>query len=100
MKVLGTTINIPINYWRKAEQIIGESIPRNEFRVICKCRGIDDANRKCHELGFREKTFIKNRTSETGNKTELELCETEDVWIVKNSGCKQKYISISQLNSL
>lgn len=99
MKVLGTTTDIPVGYWKKAEVFLGENIPRNEFRLICKCRGVVDANRKCHELGFREKTFDRNRTSETGNKEELELCETEDIWISRICG-NRKYISISQLNSL
>ncbi len=57
MKVLGTTTDVPVNYWRKAEIFLGESIPRNEFRVIFKCRGFDDVNKKCYDLGFREKTF-------------------------------------------
>ena len=97
MKVLGTTAHIPPAYKKKVEEYIGMELTRNEFRVICKCRGISDANRKCAELGFGSTLFSKAYTAETGNETELSLCEKEDIWVAPNKSGKPQYVPISML---
>lgn len=97
MKVLGTQGHIPHSYWKKVEEILGETIPRNEFRIICKCKGIRDANEKCSSLGFPLKTFIPKYTSETYNEQELAACENGDVFVAKTQGNPIVYVDVRRL---
>lgn len=100
MKVLGTIAYIPPAYKKKVEEYTGRELTRNEFRVICKCKGINDANKKCAELGFRSTLFSRAYTSETGNETEVSLCEKEDVWVAPNISGKPQYVPISILRGI
>lgn len=97
MKVLGTTGHIPYKYWKKVEEILGETIPRNEFRIICKCKGMRDANEKCSSLGLYPKTFKQGFSCETANKQELEVCEQGEVFIAKTQGNPIVYVDVSRL---
>ena len=79
-KVLGTTASIR----GKALQILkelGADDHHAQFRVICKCRGLADANRKCEALGLGYNLFHRDYCTETGVQHEIDLCEKEDVWI-------------------
>lgn len=87
MKVLGTNIFLSGDKYRHVVELGGDRNNRNQFRIICKCRGLKNANEKCAALGLGKNVFSKSYTSETGNKKELKLCEESDVWIcIKPSG--------------
>lgn len=98
MKVLGTNIGLPSEYFNKMEELCNRKFYHNQFRIICKCKSLADANKKCKTAGLHDKVFVSGWYSETGNKIELELCEKEDIWISKDgTGCGREYISISEL---
>lgn len=80
MKVLGTDIFLDNNKAAVLRQH-GYKGTHNQFRIICKCRGIDDANRKCKEIGLCDGVFRRDWASQTGDKAELALCEEYDIWI-------------------
>ncbi|MSS07066.1 hypothetical protein FYJ38_00235 [Clostridium sp. WB02_MRS01] len=97
MKVLGTNTGLPYEMLQKISKLSDKELHHNQFRIICKCKGIADANRKCKEEGLASKVFSPGWTSITGNKTELELCEKEDIWICKNGTLGDAYVSIKEL---
>ena len=98
MKVLGVDCGLPTKYLKKMEEICGRKFYHNQFRIICKCKSMADANRKCAEAGLNDKMFVSNWCSETGNEIELQLCEKEDIWISKNGvGYSNGYVAISEL---
>lgn len=79
MKVLGTTTYLHGKQLDRMKEL-GYKGTHGQFRIICKCRGMADANKKCEALGMQDKVFRYGWYSETGNKKELELCETKDIW--------------------
>lgn len=96
MKVLGTNIMIggeKLDTLRK----MGYKGYHSQFRIICKCKSMAEANRKCEALGFYKKVFSKDYSCETGNKLELELCEIEDVWICLDGTIGNRYVKASEL---
>ncbi len=98
MKVLGTNTFLYGNLLDKMSER-GYSGSDNQFRIICKCRGVADANRKCKEIGLHDKIFSYNGfTMETGNKTELELCEKENIWFsINGTNIDKGYVSAKEL---
>lgn len=98
IKVLGTTTGLPKAYKDKLEELTGREFRHNQFRIICKCKSVADANRKCKEAGLHDKVFVSGWYSETGNKYELEFCEHEEIGISKSgTGIGNEYFSISEL---
>lgn len=97
MKVLGTNILLGGKQLNRMKEL-GYKGSHNQFRIICKCRGMADANRKCQALGAHENIFRRGWYSETGNKKELELCESKDVWIsVDGPGCSENYVPAEEV---
>ena len=95
VKVLGTDIFLTGKTLDKLKEK-GYTGSRSQFRIICKCKNMADANRKVKPITNIDKTFVTNYCAETGNKKELELCEQEDVWVcVKRS--KDNYVPMSEL---
>lgn len=95
-KVLGTDINIGgimLDYIRER----GYTGTHNQFRVICKCTSLYDANKKCAAAGLGSNVFVQRYTSETGNKMELELTEKEDIWIGTDKFHGDVWVSASEL---
>lgn len=92
MKVLGTNVIIGGKPLERLKQL-GYKGGQNQFYIICGCRGMRDANEKCKALGMRDNVFVRNYTSETGNKESLELASDGSVWILVdgtvryNHGC-------------
>ena len=97
MKVLATNANLPYDILQRVMRLSDRKLPDNQFRLICKCRGIADANRKCNVNGLGEKVFLPGRSSIVVNSDELELCKTEDIWICKDEIIGGNYISINEL---
>jgi len=80
MKYLGT--NVFINGRRlKALKEFGYKGFHNQFRIICLCKSVADANKKCEEAGFGYKVFRQGWYSTTGNKKEMEVCDKQGVAI-------------------
>lgn len=96
MKVLGTNTGLPFEMLQKIKALSGKEFQHNQFRIICRCRGIADGNKKCEAAGLVSKVFSPGWASITGNKTELGLCEKEDIWI-RISSSSDEYVSIKEL---
>lgn len=78
MKVLGTTASLNQDMLR-AMEAFGFKSAHNQYRIICKCKSLAEANRKCAAIGLGQKVFRSDWCSETGNVTELEICEQTDI---------------------
>jgi hypothetical protein len=74
MKYLNTNTFITGNRL-KALKELGYKGFHNQFRIICLCKSVADANKKCEEVGFGYKVFRQGWYSETGNKKEIEVCD-------------------------
>lgn len=96
MKVLATNASLPYDMLQKLIHLSDKELPDNQFRVICKCRGIADANRKCEANGLGEKVFLPGRSSIVVNGKELDLCKEEDIWIRIEFG-EDKYDCIREV---
>ena len=100
MKVLGTNVFLYGDILEKIKKL-GYTGSHRQFRLVCKCRGIADANRKCKDIGFNRNVFEKGWYSETGNLEELSLCEKEDIWItIDGTSNKKGYVSAKDLFGL
>lgn len=81
--------------FQKIKELSDKEFFHNQFRVICRCKGIADGNKKCELAGLGSRVFTPGWTSITGNRTELELCEKEDIWIRIDGNT---YVSIKELH--
>ncbi|MEY8352534.1 hypothetical protein AALB39_04165 [Lachnospiraceae bacterium 54-53] len=97
MKVLGTNTGLPYEMLQKIKKLSNREVYHNQYRIICNCKGLADANRKCEAAGLGTKVFLPGWSSITGNKIELELCKAEDIWICKDGTFGNTYISIKEL---
>jgi len=50
-----------------------------QFRVVCKCKSVADANKKCEEAGLGRNTYKRGKYGETGSDYEIQLLETTDI---------------------
>lgn len=96
MKVLATNTRLPYEILQRVICLTDRELTDNQF-IICRCRGVADANRKCETIGLGEKVFLPGWSLITGNKKELELCEKEDIWIRIDGAIGNEYISIKEL---
>lgn len=100
MKILLTTTFIYGEYLEKLRSL-GAPIHDHQFKIICKCRGIADANRKCKEAGLGDRVFVSEYSNVTTNEQHIDLCEKEDIWISRyGRKPNSDYISISELKKL
>lgn len=97
MKILGTTVFL-YGDMLSAVRSFGYADNKRQFRVICKCRGMKDANEKCIKAGLGSRIFIPGFTTETGNEEEAAMCEQEDIWVAKGGTSPyQGYAPVSEL---
>ncbi len=96
MKVLATNVSLPYEILQKLIHLSDRELPDNQFRIICRCRGIADANRKCETNELDEKVFLPGWSAIVVNGKELDLCNEEDIWIQIELG-GDKYVCISEL---
>lgn len=96
MKVLATNVLLPYEILQKLIHLSDRDLSDNQFRIICRCRGVADANRKCDANGLGEKVFLPGRYSIVVNGKELDLCKEEDIWIRIELG-EDKYACIREL---
>jgi hypothetical protein len=95
MKVLGTEAFHFGGKRLEAMRAFGYVGTHGQFRIICKCKSMADANRKCAAAGLGEKIFRSDWCCETGNATELAICEQSDIaFCVDRSG--HKYVTLEQ----
>lgn len=85
IKVLGTDAVIIGSKLKKLREL---GVPERErqFRVICGCTGLTDANRQCEAAGLDNRTFQRDYTSETGNTKEIEIAGNGGVFILLSNG--------------
>ncbi len=85
IKVLGTNAVIIGSQLNKLREL---GVPERErqFRVICGCTGLADANRQCEAAGLDNRTFQRGFSAETGNSKELEIAGDGGLYIVLPDG--------------
>ena len=96
MKVLGTNKNLYTDMINALKEL-GFTGNHNQFRIVCKCKSVADANRKCEAAGLGDKVFRSGWYSETGNKAELAICETTDIAICVDRTMGGEYVTIEQV---
>lgn len=98
MKVLGTHMMAGQDL-SKAMKHFGYNGHHNQFRIICKCKSMADANRKCDAYNLGQKVFRSDYTSGTSNEKELNICEKTDIafWVGGVNG--NNYVTIEQVQS-
>ncbi len=95
IKVLGTAAIIRGKYLQKLHEM-GVPAHKVQFRVICGCTSIADANRQCEAAGLNNRTFESGYTAETANDKELELAGNGGLFI---EIAYDRYVSIEDLLS-
>ena len=96
IKVLGTAATIRGKCLQKLHEM-GVPVHKDQFRVICGCTSIADANRQCEAAGLNNKTFQSDFTSETGNIKELELAGEGGLFI---EIAYNRYVSVEELQEI
>ncbi len=93
IKVLGTNAVIIGSQLNKLREL---GVPERErqFRVICGCTGLADANRQCEAAGLDNKTFQRDFSAETGNPEELEVAGNGGLFISLPDG---RFVSANEL---
>lgn len=96
IKVLGTTVVFKGKYLQKIHKM---DVPAriNQFRVICGCTSMADANRQCESAGLDNRTFQSDYTSESGNDKELELAGNGGLFIEISN---DRYVSVEELQEI
>lgn len=83
---------------------VKNNLPRvnyhNQWRVVCKATSMAAANREAKSLGLDIRTFTPGYTSETGNRTELELCDKYGFIVCLDNGIGNNYVSIREFLGL
>ncbi len=93
IKVLGTNAVIIGSKLNKLHEL-GAPERERQFRVICGCTGLADANRQSEAAGLNDRTFQRNYSAETGNSEELKIAGNGGVFIRLSSG---KFVSAKEL---
>jgi len=96
MKYYGTLFNYYI-----PKEILSKYNARNnhnQYRLVCKAKSKAEANRIMQSiLGEYYKPFASNQTSETGNATEIEMCNKYGSIIKLDSGYSTEFYSLSEI---
>ena len=101
-KILGSCVII-YGKLLEALKLRGYNGTHNQFRVVCRCTGLKDANEKLLSVGIGARTpFRKDYTGETGNKTELEYANKSEIGIAVcvNGVNGNKYATIEELREI
>jgi hypothetical protein len=96
IKVLGTDAVIKGKYLQKLHEM-GAPAHKNQFRVICGCISMADANRQCKALGLDNRTFQSDYTMKTANEKELELAGEGGLFIEISN---DRYVSVKELQEI
>lgn len=92
-KVLGTNAVIIGSKLNKLHEL-GAPEKERQFRVICGCTGLADANRQCEAAGLDNRTFQRGFSAETGNSKELEIAGNGGLYIKLPDG---RFMSVDDL---
>ncbi|MCR5669677.1 MAG: hypothetical protein K6G10_01610 [Butyrivibrio sp.] len=93
IKVLGTNAIIIGSKLNKLHEL-GAPERERQFRVICGCTGLADANRQCEAAGLDNRTFQRNFSTETGTSKELEVAGNGGLFISLPDG---RFVSANEL---
>ena len=100
IKVLATNIGLYGDVARKADALrekYGVSTSHNQFRCICGCTSMADANRQMEEAGMSAK-FTSAYTSETGNEYEVNLAKEGGIFIEITKGNTNRiFVTVEEL---
>lgn len=95
-KYYGTNIFLGGKELEKIKQL-GYKGHHSQFRTVCKAKSMAEANRIAESHGLSSKTFSRDFTSETGNKTELEMTDKYGFIICVDGTLGDNFISIQEL---
>ncbi len=93
IKVLGTDAVIIGSKLNKLREL-GVPEHKRQFRVICGCTGLADANRQCEAAGLSNRTFHRNFSTETRNSKELEVAGNGGLFISLPDG---RFVPVNEL---
>ncbi len=93
IRVLGTNAVIIGSKLNKLHEL-GAPERERQFRVICGCTGLEDANRQCEAAGLDNRTFQRYFSAETGNSKELEVAGNGGLFISLLNG---RFVSANEL---
>ena len=93
IKVLGTNAVIIGSKLNRLHEL-GAPERERQFRVICGCTGLTDANRQCEAAGLNNRTFQRDFSTETGNSNELEVAGNGGLFISLPDG---RFVSANEL---
>ena len=95
-KYYGTNISLSWDASLKIKEK-GYSGSHNQFRVVCKAKSMAEANRISEDLGIGRKTFHRDWTSETGNETEIKMCDKYGFIICIDGTLGDNFIDIKEI---
>ena len=98
MKVLGTEIFL-YNTMMEGMKAFGHKGNHRQIKIVCKCKSMTDANRKCAAAGLGDKIFKSGWYSETENVKALAAVEHSDIAFCVESTTGSNYITLEQLNN-
>lgn len=96
IKVLGTDTVIIGSKLNKLHEL-GAPEHKRQFRIICGCTSLADANRQCETAGLDNRTFQRDFSAETGNLMELEIAGEGGLYVVLPGG---RFISVTNLTEV
>jgi hypothetical protein len=96
MKVLGADIFLSRN-WVDVLREFGYKGHHGQFRIVCKCKSMADANRKCAAAGLGDRVFRSGWCSETGNEKCFAAVEKSDIAICVDGVTGEKYVTLEQI---
>jgi hypothetical protein len=96
-KYYGTLVIIIGNQYKKLIEL-GYKGYHNQFRVVCKAKSIEEANRIAESYNLGSKVFRRDYTCETGNALEIELADKYGFIIDVSGSFGRKYIDIKEIN--
>ncbi len=85
IKVLGTNAVIIGSKLNKLREL-GAPERERQFRIICGCTSLADANRQCKKAGLDDRIFQSGFSCETGNDKELEIAGNGGLYIILPDG--------------
>ena len=99
IKVLGTNTVIIGSILNKSHELDAPERER-QFRVICGCAGLADANRQCEAAGLDGRTFQRMFSCETSNDKELELASNGGLYIKLPDGRFISATDVTEVNGI
>ena len=93
IKVLGTNAVIKGSKLNRLHEL-GAPEREKQFRIICGCTSLTDANRQCEAAGLDNRIFQRDYSTETYNSKELDIAGNGGLFISLPNG---RFVSANEL---